>query len=173
MLHRLVTRQSSVWEATAVLAVASLVSRLFGLLRDRTLAAHFGAGDTLDAYFAAFKVPDLIFNLLILGALSSAFIPIFTEYLHKNGNGRDEAWGIVNSLVNFGVIVLAVVLLLAAVFAPSLVHFIAPGFVAEKKEIVIDLMRVMLLSPLFFGISNLAGGILNSFKNFFLIFFII
>ena len=65
------------------MAVASLVSRLFGLIRDRTLAAHFGAGDVLDAYFAAFKIPDLIFNLLILGALSSAFIPIFTEYIQK------------------------------------------------------------------------------------------
>ena len=154
------------WEATAVLAVASLVSRLFGLLRDRTLASHFGAGDVLDAYFAAFKIPDLIFNLLILGALSSAFIPIFTEYLHKNGSNRNEAWGIVNSLVNFGVVILAAILLLAAVFAPALVHLIAPGFGDEKKDIVITLMRVMLLSPLFFGVSNLAGGILNSFKNF-------
>ena len=166
MLSRLVTRKSSILEATVVLAVASLISRLFGLIRDRTLAAHFGAGDVLDAYFAAFKIPDLIFNLLILGALSSAFIPIFTDYLNRNGKNRDEAWGIVNSLVNIGTIALAVILLLAAVFAPILVHVIAPGFGPDKQEVVINLMRVMLLSPLFFGISNLAGGILNSFKNF-------
>jgi len=166
MLNKLVTRKSSILEATVVLAVASLISRLFGLIRDRTLAAHFGAGDVLDAYFAAFKIPDLIFNLLILGALSSAFIPIFTDYLNRNGKNRDEAWGIVNSLVNIGTIALAVILLLAAVFAPILVHVIAPGFGPDKQEVVINLMRVMLLSPLFFGISNLAGGILNSFKNF-------
>lgn len=146
--------------------MASLVSRLFGLIRDRTLASHFGAGDVLDAYFAAFKVPDLIFNLLILGALSSAFIPIFTEYIKKNGGDKKEAWGVVNSLVNLGVIILAIILLLAAVFAPMLVHVIAPGFEPDKQMIVINLMRVMLLSPLFFGLSNLAGGILNSFKNF-------
>ena len=94
------------------------------------------------------------------------FIPIFTEYIKKNGGDKKEAWGIVNSLINFGVIILAIILLLAAVFAPTLVHFIAPGFEPDKQMIVINLMRVMLLSPLFFGLSNLAGGILNSFKNF-------
>ena len=166
MFRKLITRKSSVLEATAVLAVASLVSRIFGLLRDRTLAAHFGAGDVTDAYFAAFKIPDLIFNLLILGALSSAFIPIFTEYLHRNGEDKKEAWSIVNSLVNIGMIALAVVLLLAAVFAPALAKVVAPGFDPEKQALTISLMRVMLLSPLFFGISNLAGGILNSFRNF-------
>lgn len=166
MLKNLITRKSSVLEATAVLAIASLVSRIFGLVRDRTLAAHFGAGDVTDAYFAAFKIPDLIFNLLILGALSSAFIPIFTEYLHKNGEDKDEAWGIVNSLVNVGMVILAVILIGAAVFAPMLAKAVAPGFDPSKQELVISMMRVMLLSPLFFGISNLAGGILNSFRNF-------
>ena len=166
MFKKLVTRKSSIWEATVVLAVASLVSRLFGLIRDRTLAAHFGAGDVLDAYFAAFKIPDLVFNLLILGALSSAFIPVFTEYIQKNGGDKKEAWGLVNSLINFGVIILTGVLLLAAVLAPVLVGIVAPGFDAEKQMMVINLMRVMLLAPLFFGLSNLAGGILNSFKNF-------
>lgn len=166
MWNKLIKRKSSVLEATAVLAVAYLVSQIFALLRDRTLAAHFGAGDITDAYFAAFKIPDLIFSLLILGALSSAFIPLFTEYLHKNGEDREEAWGLVNSLVNIGMVALAVVLLVAAVLAPMLVKVVAPGFGPEKQQMVISMMRVMLLSPLFFGISNLAGGILNSFKNY-------
>jgi len=147
-----------------VLAVASLVSRLFGLVRDRTLAAHFGAGDTLDAYFAAFKVPDLIFNLLILGALSSAFIPIFTDYIKRNG--KEEAWGIVNSLVNFGAVLLAGILIVVGLFAPYLAKFVAPGFEPEAQVMVGNLMRVMMFSPFFFGLSNLAGGILNSFRNF-------
>lgn len=164
MIHKLIKRKSSVWEATVVLAVASLVSRLFGLFRDRTLAAHFGAGDVLDAYFAAFKVPDFIFNLLLLGALSSAFIPIFTEYIQKNG--KDEAWSFVNTLVNLGIIILTVVLLLIAVFAPQLSYVVAPGFDEAKRQVTVNLMRIMLFSPLFFGLSNLAGGILNSFRNF-------
>ncbi|OGB73701.1 murein biosynthesis integral membrane protein MurJ [candidate division Kazan bacterium RIFCSPHIGHO2_01_FULL_44_14] len=166
MIKHLITRKSSVLEATAILAVASLVSRLFGVMRDSVIAARY-AGDISDAYLAAFVIPDFIFNLLILGALSSAFIPIFTEYLQKTGSDKEEAWGIVNSLVNLGVMLLAVILLAVAVFAPTLVHLVAPGFVTDKKEMVVVLMRVMLLSPLFFGFSNLAGGILNSFKNFF------
>lgn len=167
MIKRLLTRKSSVLEATAFLAIASLVSRIFGLVRDNILAVHLGAGDVTDAYFAAFKIPDLIFQLLILGAISSAFIPIFIEYLKKeNGQATDEAWGLVNTLLNLGVILLAVMLGVAAIFAPTLAHIIAPGFDADKQQIVINLMRVMLLSPFFFGLSNLAGGILNSFKNF-------
>jgi len=164
MIGKIFQRRSSVLEATVVLAVASLVSRLFGLLRDRSLAAHFGAGDVLDAYFAAFKIPDFIFNLLLLGALSSAFIPLFTEYMQRNS--KDEAWSFVNTLINFGITVLTGTLLLIAVFAPILSHVIAPGFDEAKREMTVNLMRVMLLSPLFFGLSNLAGGILNSFKNF-------
>ncbi len=164
MIRNLINRRSSVLEATVVLAVASLVSRLFGLIRDRTLAAHFGAGDILDAYFAAFKIPDLIFGLLILGALSSAFIPVFTDYIKRNG--KDEAWSLVNSLVNFGIVLLTGILLLIAIFAPHLAKIIVPGFEPDKQMMVANLMRIMLLSPLFFGLSNLAGGILNSFKNF-------
>lgn len=164
MIHKIISRRSGVFEATVVLATASLVSRLFGLVRDRTLAAHFGAGNTLDAYFAAFRIPDLIFNLLILGALSSAFIPIFTDYIRRNG--KDEAWGIVNSLVNIGAVALAGVLIVIGIFAPYLAKWVAPGFDAAHQEMVSNLMRVMMLSPLFFGLSNLAGGILNSFRNF-------
>jgi len=164
MWHKFINRKSSVLEATVVLAVASLVSRLFGLLRDRSLAAHFGAGNVLDAYFAAFKIPDFIFNLLLLGALSSAFIPIFTEYMHKNG--KDEAWSFVNTLINICITILTGVLLILAIFAPALSHIVAPGFDDAKREMTVNLMRVMLLSPLFFGLSNLAGGVLNSFKNF-------
>lgn len=165
MLKKLIARTSTIREAAAVLAVASLVSRLFGVLRDNVIATRY-AGDVSDAYLAAFTIPDFVFNLLILGALSSAFIPIFTEYLQKNGSDRDEAWGLVNSLVNLGVVILAILLLLGVLFAPSLVKVVAPGFAADKQEMVINMMRVMFLSPLFFGLSNLAGGILNSFKNF-------
>jgi putative peptidoglycan lipid II flippase len=165
MLKKIINRVSSVNEAAIVLAIASLVSRLFGVVRDSIIAAHY-AGDVSDAYLAAFTIPDFVFNLVILGALSSAFIPIFTEYLNKNGEDKEEAWALVNSLVNIGVIILAVILLAGVFLAPELVHLVAPGFSQEKQAMVISLMRVMFLSPLFFGLSNLAGGILNSFKNF-------
>lgn len=164
MIKRFLTRHSNIAEATVILAVASLISRFFGLLRDRTLAAHFGAGPVLDSYFAAFKIPDLVFNLLILGALSSAFIPIFTEYLKRN---KDEAWALVNTLINVGVALLATILLVLFILAPTVAHLVAPGFDAERLTLVVKLMRIMLLSPLIFGLSNLVGGVLNAYRNFF------
>jgi len=165
MLKKLFTRTSTINEAALVLALAALASKVFGVLRDSIIAAHY-AGNISDAYLAAFTIPDFVFNLLILGALSSAFIPIFTEYLKKGDEKNGEAWALVNSLVNIGVIVLAVILLIGILLAPELVHIVAPGFSPEKQGMVVSMMRVMFLSPLFFGISNLAGGILNSFKNF-------
>jgi peptidoglycan biosynthesis protein MviN/MurJ (putative lipid II flippase) len=73
----------SINSAALVIAAAGILSRMLGLVRDRILAAKFGAGDALDVYYAAFRVPDLIYNLLILGALSAAFIPVFTSLLAR------------------------------------------------------------------------------------------
>ena len=78
------TPSSSVASAAFVIAAAGILSRVLGLVRDRILASHFGAGDTLDVYYAAFRVPDLIYNLLILGALSAALIPVFTSLIAKD-----------------------------------------------------------------------------------------
>ena len=74
----------SVAGGAIIIAVFSILSRLLGLLRDRLLSSTFGAGQILDAYYAAFRLPDLIFNTLVLGALSSAFIPIFLSVWHKD-----------------------------------------------------------------------------------------
>ena len=86
-----------------IIATASVTSRFLGLLRDRLLANKFGAGDELDIYYAAFRIPDLVFNILVLGALSAAFIPIFVEYLQKakeDPSKKKEIWYLANSLLN-------------------------------------------------------------------------
>ncbi len=84
----------SILNAAFLVASLGLASRFLGLIRDRILASKFGAGDTLDIYYAAFKIPDLIFNLLILGALSAAFIPVFTSLISQKKDV--EAWKLVN-----------------------------------------------------------------------------
>ncbi|MDO9399195.1 MAG: lipid II flippase MurJ, partial [bacterium] len=86
--------------AALLIAASSLISRFLGIFRDRILAGQFGAGDTLDIYYAAFRIPDLIFNLLILGALSAGFIPIFTSLIKNREDGIEkeknkEAWQVV------------------------------------------------------------------------------
>jgi putative peptidoglycan lipid II flippase len=154
----------SVISAAFVITLAGIASRLLGLLRDRFLASTFGAGDTLDVYYAAFRVPDLIYNLLILGALSAAFIPVFTSLVSREK--EREAWGLANDLMNIAIILIVTFSLIFAVFAPFLMKLITPGFPPEKISSVVLFTRIMFLSPLFLGISGIFGGILTSFKRF-------
>src|SRR4030043_851322 len=155
---------NSINSAALVIAAAGVLSRLLGLVRDRILASKFGAGDTLDIYYAAFRVPDLIYNLLILGALSAAFIPVFTSPLgHEK---KEDDWRLANGLMTFAIVALIVLTGVLAIFTPLLMKLITPGFSGEKLSSVIKLTRIMFLSPIFLGISGIFGGILNSFKRF-------
>jgi putative peptidoglycan lipid II flippase len=164
-IKRKFTARNSVALASVYLALFSLLSRILGIFRDRLFAARFGAGNELDAYFAAFRIPDLIFNLLIVGALSAAFIPVFTRYLVRND--EDEAFKISNSVTNLVVILWVVIALIIFIFAKPILGLLVPGFNAEKLGLTVSLTRIMLLSPLFFGISAVAGSMLNSFRRFF------
>lgn len=160
--------------AAAVIALMGLISRLLGLFRDRVLAGEFGAGDILDAYYAAFRIPDLVFNLLVLGALSAGFIPVFTSYLCKTETFGEkcekehlEAWKLANGVLNIlfvGLIILCGILIL---ISPWLIKLITPGFSAEKMAITVKLTQIMFLSPILLGLSSVFGSILQTFKRFF------
>jgi putative peptidoglycan lipid II flippase len=156
---------TSITGAAFLIAAMGLVSRILGMLRDRILAAKFGAGDTLDAYYAAFKIPDLVFNLLIVGALSAAFVPVFTSLISKEK--KDEAWRLANTVLTVGSMSLVILAVILLIVSPQLVSVITFGFSDEKKGIVVGLTRIMLISPIVLGISGIIGGILNSFKKFF------
>lgn len=151
-----------------IIAAASVISRLLGLVRDRLLASTFGAGDILDAYYAAFKLPDLIFNILVLGALSSAFIPIFVRYLSKEQESgtQKETWYLANALLNILMVGLVVLGGLFFIFANKLVPLIAPGFDPARIAMTVQLTRIMLVAIVFFAASNVATGILTSFKRY-------
>jgi putative peptidoglycan lipid II flippase len=168
-VKNLITGRNSISQASVLIALFSLASRLLGLVRDRIFAAKFGAGVELDAYFAAFRVPDFIFNLLIVGALSAAFIPVFTRYMKRQtGEEADsEQWLIANSVLNLVIVLWVIVGGLVAIFARPLLHLLVPGFEGQQFELTVALTRIMIFSPLFFGISNVAGSILNSYRRFF------
>ena len=177
MIKRLFNGEiNSITVAAMLVGGFSLVSRLLGILRDRILAGQFGAGDTLDIYYAAFRLPDLIFNLLILGALSAGFIPIFTSLVKSPlakirslfGDDHKEAWGLASNVLNILVLALLILCGLGAVLAPQIIKLITPGFSREKMELTVSLSRIMFLSPIFLGISSVCGGILQSFKRFFI-----
>lgn len=155
---------NSVISAAFVITLAGLASRVLGLLRDRFLASTFGAGDTLDVYYAAFRIPDLIYNILILGALSAAFIPVFTGLVSKEKEAK--AWDVANGMLNLALFFVIILSLVFCVFAPYLMKLITPGFPPEKMVQVVLFTRIMFLSPIFLGISGIFGGILTSFKRF-------
>jgi len=149
--------------AAVVLGAASLISRLLGLFRDRILAGRFGAGDELDIYYAAFRIPDMVYSLLVLGAVSAGFIPVFINYLQKD---KKQTWSLANSVLNLMALSLIVVCALLIVLAPWLAKLVAPGFSSEKLSLTVQLTRVMFLSPFFLGLSAVFGGILQSFRRF-------
>ena len=156
--------QMSVGRASLFMIVTLIASRLLGWLRLSVIGAKFGQSPELDAFWAAFRIPDTLFNLLVAGALASAFIPVFTGYLAKER--EDEAWRVASSVMN--VIVLLLVGLSAVMWflAPWIVPVLAPFPDPRQVETAIHLSRIMLLSPIFMGLSALFTGILNSYRQF-------
>jgi putative peptidoglycan lipid II flippase len=177
MIKKLFSGQiNSITMAALLVALSSLVSRFLGIFRDRILAGEFGAGDTLDVYYAAFRIPDLVFNLLVLGALSAGFIPIFTKLLDNplekikdtfTAGKNKSAWELASVVINILGFSLIILSALGILFAPMLMKLVTPGFSPEKQSLTITLTRIMFLSPIFLGISSVFGGILQSFKRFF------
>jgi len=150
--------------AAVIIGASSFASSIVGVLRDRTLASTFGAGNALDAYYAAFRVPDFLYSLVIVGSLSAGFIPIFTEYLETREKGA--AWRLAEQVLSVVGAAMAGCCLLLALFAPVIVPLTVPGFSPEKIALTIQLSRIMFLSPLFLGLSAVMGGILQATRRF-------
>lgn len=143
-----------------------MLSRILGLVREVVFAAHFGTSRQYDTYVLAFGIPDTIFLLVIGGVVGSAFIPVFTGLLSKDK--EIEAWRLASTLINGSIILLAASGILLGFLAPELVSLvIAPGIKdpAEKATLV-DLTRILLLSPMFLGLGGWAQGILNARHSF-------
>lgn len=164
MIGKIFSAQSkTITGAAIVLGAASLASRFMGLIRDRIFTHTFGAGNILDSYYAAFRIPDFIYNLLIVGALSAGFIPVFVKLINRD---KEEAWKVTNSLINILMVTMAVVCGILFIFTPQITPYLVPGFDAEKIKMTILFTRIMFLSPILLGISGIVGGVLQSTKNF-------
>lgn len=164
-------KKLTVSSAALVLGTTYLASNILGILRERLVAAQFGASHMTDIFYASFKIPDVIYNLIVLGAVSAAFIPIFVDHLTENK--KEESNYIASNFLNFLLILTIVFGLLIYVMAWKLVPILLPGFFAEgvngdfnTLEVAVWSVRVMLLSPILFAVSAVLGGILNSHKRF-------
>ncbi|MEK7606935.1 MAG: murein biosynthesis integral membrane protein MurJ [Patescibacteria group bacterium] len=152
----------SIAGAAMILGATTLASKLLGVVRNRILAGTFGAGDVLDSYYAAFRVPDLIFNIVVLGALSAGFIPVLVAAAHQEQEERRLAANVLN-------ITLCVVSLFAALLmlgAPSLTPLFTPGFSPSQWATTISLTRIMALGPIFLAVGAVAGSVLQAHRRY-------
>lgn len=156
---------SNITVAAMFLAAASFAADILGLVRDRILAAQFGAGDILDVYYVGFRIPDILLNLLILGAMSSAFLPVFAERFAKD---EKDAWQLASNLLTLAGIALIVLAAALFLFIPFLLPLVAPGFDAIHIGRAVHITRILLLSPILFGLSSIVSAILHYFQRFYL-----
>jgi len=159
-------KQTTIKSAAIVLMTMVLASRVLGLVRDRLLAARF-APEELGIYFAAFRIPNLIFELLIMGALTAAFIPVYTKYITKNQ--QEDAWVMSSTLINIGFIFVLILSIPLLIWTESISSMIAPGFSTDeilKMAAFTRFMIVFQLVPLVIG--NFFTGILQSHHLFFI-----
>lgn len=150
--------------AAVIISFFSLASKIFGLIRTHILMGLFGSGDTLDMYNAAFRIPDTIFNLIIIGALSASFVPILSGYYSKKDN--ENFFRVANNVLNIFLISVLAAGGLVFFFAPFLLRFIVPGWEGDKFNTTVELTRLMLLSPVFLTLSSIGNGMLQSSKRF-------
>ncbi|MDQ3704987.1 MAG: murein biosynthesis integral membrane protein MurJ [Chloroflexota bacterium] len=149
---------------TLIVGGAFVLSRVLGLLREIVIADQFGVSGQKSAYDAAFGIPDTLFLLIIGGAVGSAFIPVFTRLV--SGDEEARAWQLTSTLINASVVLLSLGGILMSFAAPALVaYLVAPGGEVDQR-LVVDLTRVLLLSPLLMGLGGWAQGILNARQHF-------
>jgi len=166
MLKKIFNSQTKpITKGALILGTSYFISAILGSIRDRLLVGHFGAGLELDVYFAAFRIPDFVYNILILGGLIVAFLPLFAEYFSRNKN---EVWQMANYVLNAFLIFLISISFIFFLLTPWLTKWIFPGFGPEHYKLAVPLIRLLFLSPIFFGISNLLSGILQYFHRFFI-----
>ncbi len=166
MSDTLVSENSRVVKAAGVVGIATSLSRVFGFLRDMIVAGIFGAGMATDAFFVAFRIPNLLRRLLAEGSLTVSFVPVFTDYL-KNKN-RNEALKLVNVTFSAASVLLLLVSLVGIIFAPLIVMIIAPGFTKSSSGYGLTVYLTRLMFPYIFFISLVAlcMGILNTLRHF-------
>lgn len=154
--------------AAGIMGVATFISRILGYVRDMIFALYFGATGTSDTFFAAFRIPNLLRELFAEGSMSSAFIPVLTEYRQKHG--EEEANRLVKITFTFIIIVVGIICIIGIIFSSAIVTVIAPGFLnsPEKFSLTVLLTRIMFPFLLFISLASLVMGALNTKKVFFI-----
>ncbi len=165
-LSILIARQTNILSAAFVIATTIMISQILGLVRQRLLVSIFGASDTLGIYLASSRLPDFLFQILIAGALSSAFIPVFSQYLGREK--YEEANRLASSLIVLGLGAFLVIGLILFVFANQFSSLVAPGFSGTQIDLMANLTRIIIAGELLFIIGSFLSAILQSYNHFFI-----
>ena len=170
MVNRIITFLNKefhgVNEAALLLGGFAFLSQLLGLIRDRTLAHIVGAGPILDVYYAAFRIPDFLYISIASLASVTVLMPFLVDKISSEDNANDKARAFMNNIFSAFMVFMVIASILIVIFIPYIVHLIAPGFSDAQIHLLITTTRIMLISPIFIGLSNLIGTITQLFRNF-------
>jgi putative peptidoglycan lipid II flippase len=162
----LLKRQTNILSAAFIIMLTVILSQLLGLVRHRLLVGLFGASNVLGVYLASSRLPDLLFQVIIAGALSSAFIPVFSDYLTKNK--EKEGYTFASTLLSCGLFIFFVISLFLFIFANFFSYLVAPGFSPDQLSLMANLMRLVLIGEMLFIIGSFLSAILQSYNHFFI-----
>ncbi|HDQ05079.1 MAG TPA: murein biosynthesis integral membrane protein MurJ [Deltaproteobacteria bacterium] len=160
------SENSQVARAAGTVSIATMMSRVFGLARDMVIAAFFGAGWKTDAFWIAFRIPNMLRRIVAEGSFTISFVPVFTEYLQKRS--KKEALELASAAFTLLSIVLVIITVLGILLSPVIVGLIAPGFIKDPAQfsLAVFLNRLMFPYIFFIGLVALCMGILNSLRHF-------
>ncbi|HOI60130.1 MAG TPA: murein biosynthesis integral membrane protein MurJ [Candidatus Pacearchaeota archaeon] len=157
------TEQNTIGKATVVIAVFVVFSKILGLIRDRLLASTFGASAELDIYFASFRIPDLIYSIVLAGGVLVSLLPLFSDYFQKN---KEESWKLINSVINIFSLILIVIAIFIFIFTSTIVKILLPEIDPMFLNTAVNLTRILFMSVFFFGLSSIFSTVLNYFNRF-------
>jgi len=157
---RVATKQTSVARSAGIVSIAVMFSRVLGLLREVIFAKYFGAGFLYDAYVVAFRIPNVLRDLFAEGALSVAFVKVFTDY--QINKGEKEAWRLASLVLNLLAVVMSVICIVGIIFSKQFVGLIADGFSPEKAALATTLTQIMFPFIMLVALAALAMGVLNT-----------
>ncbi|HYM64923.1 MAG TPA: murein biosynthesis integral membrane protein MurJ [Candidatus Sulfotelmatobacter sp.] len=165
-LNLLLKQQSNILSAAFVIMATIIFSQILGLIRQRLLVSIFGASDTLGIYLASTRLPDFLFQLIIAGALSSAFIPVFSDYLVK---GKEkEAQNIASTLLFLSLFIFSIFSLVLFIFAKEFSALMAPGFSSDQLNLMASLTRIIIFGEVLFIVGSFLSAVLQSYNHFFI-----
>ena len=156
-------KSETIFGAAMLMSSLTLFGAFLGILRNALLASRFGASGNLDIYYASFRLPDMIYNIFIMGAISAAFIPVFSQYWAKD---KKEAWQFSNAIILIIGSFVGTLALLVAIFTKPLLSRLLVGFSPDQLAIAVTLTRIMMIQPILMGISSVVASILKIFKLF-------